>query len=93
MVKTIICHVRTQWRVGGSDWRGWRTGREVAGADYEVGKLSVSIIKQLVTASFDPHNAENRELVLHVAVLGMNLETRINAGENTGKTLHLWKGV
>ena len=31
--------------------------------------------------------SNNGELTLHVAVLGMNLETRVGAGENHGKTL------
>jgi len=74
--------------VNGTDWRGWRTGETIASANNEVGDLAVSITGRDVVAQFDSQNDKHEDLVFHIAVLGMNLETKVAAGENTGKTLH-----
>ena len=71
----------------GSEWHGWRTEEALAGDDIEVGELKVRVSGEDVVARFDARQSNYGELTLHVAVLGMNLETRVDAGENNGKTL------
>ena len=71
----------------GSEWNGWRTAEALAGDDIEVGELNVHISGEDVAARFDARQTNYGELILHVAILGMNLETRVGAGENNGETL------
>ena len=54
----------------------------------EAGELRLLINGTHVRAQFDANQDKAEKLVLHVAVLGMNLETRVKDGENKGKTLH-----
>ena len=72
----------------GSEWHGWRSEEALAGEDIEVGDLNVRISDEDVVARFDAPHDNYGQLILHVTVLGMNLETRVGAGENNGKTLH-----
>lgn len=71
----------------GSEWSGWRTGEDPATEDGDVGKLKLLVDGAIVTAQFDAQRDNDENLMLHVAILGMNLETRVKAGENKGKTL------
>lgn len=71
----------------GHEWRGWQKNKAIAGEDGEAGELSLLIGGADIAARFDaPHNHHGK-LTLHIAVLGMNLETKVSAGENSGKTL------
>ncbi len=72
----------------GQAWRGWRTSNTVTSDAPAVGNLSITVKHGGVDARFDALAFDSADLVLNVAVLGMNLETRIRAGENAGKTLH-----
>jgi hypothetical protein len=73
--------------LNGNDWQGWRSSEAFAADDSPAGNLSVRIDGEDISARFDaPHN-EYDEIVLHVAVVGMNLETQVQAGENKGKSL------
>jgi hypothetical protein len=60
------------------DYIGWND---------ECGTLSLLVDDSTVTANFAALDSAYDELTLHVAVLGMNLETRVKEGENKGKTL------
>lgn len=71
----------------GDEWLGWRSTKSVAGQDIDVGDLTVRISGDDVTARFDALGQNYGGLELHVALLGMNLETQVRAGENSGKTL------
>jgi len=72
---------------GGYEWQGWRTGKPLASDIYEVGELHVLINGEEITVQFDARDRNGGSLTVHVAVLGMNLETQVRAGENSGKTL------
>ena len=72
----------------GREWRGWRTSDPFMSDAHRVGSLNLTIQHADVAARFDALQDDLGDLVLHVAVLGMNLQTKIRAGENTGKTLH-----
>ena len=72
---------------GGSEWHGWRKNENVVGEDREVGELNLLVGGADVAARFNAIQHSYGELTLHVAVLGMNLETKVGAGENAAKTL------
>jgi len=70
--------------LNGVPWRNWRWGRMPA-TEVSTGKLSVSIDGSRLEASFQPLSPAAAKLQLHVALLGMGLETEIRAGENRGR--------
>ena len=72
----------------GSEWHNWRTQDSVTGNKIDVGNLSLQISGEDVVVHFVARRDIYKELILHVAVLGMNIETRVGAGENSGKLLH-----
>lgn len=73
--------------LNGYDWQGWRSSAAFVADDSPAGELTVRISGENISARFDaPHNKYG-EVVLHVAVVGMNLETQVQAGENKGKSL------
>jgi hypothetical protein len=72
----------------GKEWRGWSRGRNPKGSGSEkVGKLTVTLLDNSVTASFRPEKETTGTVMLNVAWLGFDLETAILAGENEGKKL------
>jgi hypothetical protein len=73
----------------GQEWRGWRHSVSVAPGDTDAGSLLVRVSGKRVTARFEPPAGltPTEPLRLHVALLGMNLETEVGAGENRGRTL------
>ncbi len=71
----------------GRAWLDWRHGERIERDSAAAGSLTVRIEGQGVAARFDPASRDHDELVLHIALLGMDLETRVRAGENKGRTL------
>src|SRR4051812_11342046 len=51
------------------------------------GALKLWIANEKITAEFKPTNGETKDLDLHVAALGFDLNTKIGAGENSGRNL------
>jgi hypothetical protein len=74
--------------LNGYEWLGWRSSEAFVADDSPAGELTVSISGEDISARFDAPHHKYGEIVLHVAVVGMNLETRVQAGENKGKSLH-----
>jgi len=68
----------------GREWRGWmyRIGPRASGN--EPGPLTARIENGRLEADFP---AQDRELELHVAVLGFGIETKVARGENRNRTL------
>lgn len=50
------------------------------------GRLNVRVRQNTIVADFQPITGGTTSLDLHIALLGMGLETRITAGENEGRT-------
>ncbi|MGI9341706.1 MAG: DUF1223 domain-containing protein [Gammaproteobacteria bacterium] len=71
----------------GLEWRDWRDGNNVDVERARAGVLSVSIEGDSVELNFALDNETNEDLIAHVAILGMNLESDVRAGENRGRTL------
>lgn len=73
--------------INGKAWRPGFLGARPAGDGARVGRLAVSVKAQRVEVHFAPVQEAGGALVLHLAVLGMGLESEIRAGENRGRHL------
>lgn len=71
----------------GREWRGWFWSKEVDSSDADVGDLTFTVTDNFVNAIFNPDDDNYSNLILNVAVLGLNLQTQVAAGENRGKNL------
>jgi len=72
----------------GQDWQGWRQGQTPQRDEPVVGDLRLVIDGEDVAVRFNGDDRRGQGLTVHLAVLGMNLETSVRAGENNGRTLH-----
>lgn len=85
-------HVSTVYTPGfvlaGKEWRSWfhRPVLKVA-KGVEVGNLKLSVNDQQAKIMFTPSVPIGGELELHVAILGFDLKSEVQAGENDGRTL------
>ena len=52
------------------------------------GVLKIALAKDKVSAEFNPTNGPAKNVDLHVALLGFDLNTKPTAGENNGRNLH-----
>jgi hypothetical protein len=70
--------------VNSQEWRDWFSGqRQLDDRQTRPGRLQAELQQDQLTVSFDSDAA----LTLHVAVLGMGLQTDVQAGENRGRQL------
>jgi hypothetical protein len=72
--------------VNGRNWRPGFFSRDLKQENINTGNLEVKINGGSVIASFKPVNNVVSPLKLNVALLGMNLSTYIERGENTGRS-------
>ena len=74
--------------VGGQEWRGWfRDPMLNLSADVDIGAITMDVRDGRFEASFKPAVEAPESLELHVARLGFDLVTKVQAGENHGRTL------
>ena len=72
--------------VNGKAWRlGW-FNRELPKNGKPGGELRVTKKGKLLTASYTPVTSAVEKLTLNIAILGMDLVSHIEAGENTGRS-------
>ena len=71
--------------VNGREWRGWILRVNPRASDNMPGNLSVTVENNEVDATF---KAETKSYELHVALLGFDIETNVERGENRNSTLH-----
>ena len=71
----------------GREWRDWRREEPIASNGDLVGNLVVQLVGDQVDASFRAIDNTSERLTFHVAILGMGLESSVNAGENHGELL------
>ena len=71
----------------GQEWRGWYRGQRPGADTAPAGALNVEISDDRVSVAYQAENAADEKLVVHVAILGMDLESQVSAGENNGRTL------
>lgn len=75
----------------GREWRGWFSKPSIelntaAQAKNNVGVLTVSISDNKLSAKFSPSRESKWPLKLNVAQLGLGIKSKIEDGENEGKT-------
>jgi len=77
-------------RIGGQEFRSWRHAKKLERLDKgsKVGVLTLDVKTDgTFVASFDAHENTQKVTNLHVALLGMELLTKVERGENRGKQL------
>jgi len=72
--------------LNGSEWRGWRDGKNIPAANGSAGTLKLELGGTGAAVRFDPAK-DIKTPIAHVVLLGMGLTRKIDAGENKGKTL------
>jgi len=72
--------------VNGSSWRRGIFGSALPEINASVGNLTVSINATEIKANYKPLKKHNLPLKLNVAILGMELTSHIERGENEGRT-------
>jgi hypothetical protein len=75
--------------VNGREWRNWFTGRDLPKSSATPGKLRITVTDDnQIAATFAAVGPEpSQHLLLQVAQLGMNLQSDVKRGENSGRTL------
>lgn len=71
----------------GDEWRRWFGLKKIDRSNEMPGELKVLLHDGIIKANYDGKEVEKMPLKLNVALLGFGLETKINAGENAGRTL------
>ena len=71
----------------GREWRGWFSGGSLPPATTKKGTLTTRIADQRMTVQYQAQSLPGN-LIVHVALLGFDLQTKIMAGENTQLNLH-----
>lgn len=71
----------------GQEWLGWRDGDTVSRDNAVVGDLELRISGDSVAVIFENTRLQDQELAIHVAVLGMGVQSDVLAGENSGRLL------
>lgn len=75
--------------LNGKEWLSWRRQSQLKLPQNtaRTGKLSVNLDKQMtIKARFLPVHAQSSDLQLNIAILGFDVQSTINAGENNGHT-------
>ena len=75
--------------LNGKEWRGWFDSRNLPEPNGETGVLTMAVAPTAATIQFKPSSRPKIEssLAWHMAVLGVGVSRKVNAGENKGKIL------
>lgn len=73
--------------VNGESWRPGFLHQLPDPKSSPVGNLGVRVTGEKVTANFTGANFDPKRLKVHVAIAGLGLKTRIEAGENAGRSV------
>ncbi len=77
------------WVLDGAEWRGWFRYHRLKPASAEtVGSLRLVLDDDRAMVVFMPQTKQPETLELHLAMLGFELSTPVQAGENRGRTLN-----
>jgi len=69
------------------DGHEWQQRIVPASSSEKPGVLRLSIVKDRASAEFNPASDPAKDVDLHLAMLGFDLNTKPNAGENNGRNL------
>ena len=70
--------------VNGQSWRKNLFNSKPPLSHKQIGQLQVNVKNNQLTAEFKPVKSLTGKLILNIAILGMDLSTKIKAGENRG---------
>jgi hypothetical protein len=70
------------------DGREWRERSVPVSSSDKPGVLKLSVANSKILAEFNPTTGGMKDVDLHVATLGFDLNTKVTAGENSGRNLH-----
>ncbi len=73
--------------IDGQEWRGWFKRRQLPTSAAKPGILQIDVNHGAIDARFTPAPGHAGPWVLHAAILGFDIKTDIDAGENAGRTL------
>lgn len=71
----------------GFEWLGWRRGERPHASTEAAGRLALNIDGNQVSVAYRASDSDELNLEVHVALLGLGIESRITAGENDGRLL------
>ena len=72
----------------GDEWRNFNWLAPAPAGKHKVGSLKAVIGDDKVTINFEPEEQQSNErLVVHIALLGFDLASSVQAGENAGREL------
>lgn len=75
--------------INSREWRGWFSNRHYKPeTPAKVGTLSVTVRSEDLTAVYEPVQPVKKPLLLNVAVVGFDINSPINRGENQGKVFN-----
>jgi hypothetical protein len=69
------------------DGREWSGRRVPSPSNEKPGVLKLSIVNQKIIVEFIPPDGSAKDVDLHLATLGFDLNTKVTAGENSGRNL------
>lgn len=69
------------------DGREWSGGTVPAASSQKIGALKLSIGNGKMTAEFIPADGVAKDFDLHISTLALDLNTKVTAGENSGRNL------
>jgi hypothetical protein len=73
--------------INGNEWRAWRRDILPKNQNSNAGKLKIELEKNQLSARYQADIPLNQSLVLNIAILGFDLTSKVNKGENSGRTL------
>lgn len=73
--------------VAGQEWLDWRRGDDPPHGRAKPGELTVRVDDGSIAVQFAPSMRKDAALRVHVAILGMGLESDVTRGENRGRRL------
>ncbi len=86
--KNVAAVYTPEFVVNGREWRPDFGAAQLANTvNKEVGVLKLIIKDTKISAQFSPLDKVKENLILNIALLGFDLTSNVNAGENKGQTL------
>lgn len=74
--------------LGGREWTAWRrySDLKLPASGFTTGRLSITVDSDELIANYQATASQSSALILNIAILGFNVESNVNAGENIGHT-------
>lgn len=73
--------------VNGREWRSWFSRGRLPTAAAKAGPLKVGVNARALRARYEPAGVSVQNLILNVALLGVDIQVEVDRGENSGRRL------